>query len=150
MCAWIARDSCGSVSGRSNGLFAGSLRSGERAAAIMSLVQSARANGHDPYAYLKNALTRLPKQRASEIDHMPPGLPPICTGWVSNRAWRFLINTSVALVGFQCNSTFDPEGGSRTQSSRGWLSARLTGKSELADGHGSFLAGYPFLKLISV
>ena len=38
--------------GRKNWLFAGSLRSGKRAAAIMSLIQSARLNGHDPYAYL--------------------------------------------------------------------------------------------------
>jgi transposase len=38
--------------GRSNWLFAGSLRSGKRAASIMSLIQSARMNGHDPYAYL--------------------------------------------------------------------------------------------------
>jgi hypothetical protein len=53
--------------GRSNWLFAGSLRSGKRAAAIMSLIQSARMNGHDPYAYLKDVLTRLPTQRASEI-----------------------------------------------------------------------------------
>ncbi|TPG73764.1 transposase domain-containing protein [Pseudomonas mandelii] len=29
-------------------MFAGSLRSGKRAAAIMSLIQSARMNGHDP------------------------------------------------------------------------------------------------------
>ncbi len=29
------------------------------AAAIMSLIQSARNNGHDPYAYLKDVLTRL-------------------------------------------------------------------------------------------
>jgi len=46
--------------GRSNWLFAGSLRSGKRAAAIMRLIQSARINGHDPYAYLKDVLTRLP------------------------------------------------------------------------------------------
>ena len=32
----------------------------KRAAAIMSLIQSARNNGHDPYAYLKDVLTRLP------------------------------------------------------------------------------------------
>jgi hypothetical protein len=30
----------------------------------MSLIQSARMNGHDPYAYLKDV--RLPTQRASE------------------------------------------------------------------------------------
>ncbi len=58
--------------GRSNWLFAGSLRSGKRAAAIMSLIQSARMNGHDPYAYLKDVLTRLPTHRASEIDRLLP------------------------------------------------------------------------------
>ena len=46
--------------GRKNWLFAGSLRSGKRTAAIMSLIQSVRMNGHDPYAYLKDVLARLP------------------------------------------------------------------------------------------
>ncbi|NAS97164.1 IS66 family transposase [Pseudomonas syringae pv. actinidifoliorum] len=58
--------------GRKNWLFAGSLRSGQRAAAIMSLIQSARLNGHDPYAYLKDVLTRLPTQRASEAAELLP------------------------------------------------------------------------------
>ena len=58
--------------GRKNWLFAGSLRSGKRAAALMSLIQSARNNGHDPYAYLKDVLTRLPTQRASEIAELLP------------------------------------------------------------------------------
>ncbi|WP_024667337.1 IS66 family transposase [Pseudomonas syringae] len=58
--------------GRSNWLFAGSLRSGKRAAAIMSLIQSARMNGHDPYAYLKDVLTRLPTQKASQIEQLLP------------------------------------------------------------------------------
>ncbi|QHF46243.1 hypothetical protein PspS35_21530 [Pseudomonas sp. S35] len=58
--------------GRKNWLFAGSLRSGKRAAAIMSLIQSARLNGHDPYAYLKDVLTRLPTQQASEISELLP------------------------------------------------------------------------------
>ncbi|OPA90615.1 transposase [Pseudomonas fluorescens] len=47
-------------------------RVGKRAAAIMSLIQSARMNGHDPYAYLKDVLTRLPTQRAIEIDQLLP------------------------------------------------------------------------------
>ncbi|AZE56906.1 Mobile element protein [Pseudomonas synxantha] len=42
--------------GRKNWLFAGSLRSGKPAAAVMSLIQSARLNCHDPYAYLKDVL----------------------------------------------------------------------------------------------
>lgn len=58
--------------GRKNWLFAGSLRSGKRAAALMSLIQSAKLNGHDPYAYLKDVFTRLPTQRASEIQELLP------------------------------------------------------------------------------
>ncbi|KPW91429.1 ISPpu14, transposase [Pseudomonas syringae pv. coryli] len=38
----------------------------------MSLIQSARLNGHDPYAYLKDVLTRLPTQLASEIEQLLP------------------------------------------------------------------------------
>lgn len=36
------------------------------------LIQSARLNGHDPYTYLKDVLTRLPTQRASEITELLP------------------------------------------------------------------------------
>ena len=58
--------------GRSNWLFAGSLRGGQRAAAVMSLVQSAKINGRDPYAYLKDVLARLPTQPASRIEELLP------------------------------------------------------------------------------
>jgi transposase len=58
--------------GRSNWLFAGSLRAGQRAAAVMSLLHSARLNGHDPYVYLKDVLERLPTQPASRIDELLP------------------------------------------------------------------------------
>ena len=53
-------------------LFAGSLRAGQRAAAVMSTVQSARMNGRDPYAYLKDVLARLPTRRASWIEKLLP------------------------------------------------------------------------------
>jgi transposase len=58
--------------GRSNWLFAGSLRAGKRAAAVMSLIQSARLNGHEPYRYLKDVLERLPTQSASRIGELLP------------------------------------------------------------------------------
>jgi len=38
----------------------------------MSLIQSARMNGYDPYAYLKDVLTRLPTQKASETEYLLP------------------------------------------------------------------------------
>ena len=58
--------------GRSNWLFAGSLRAGKRAAAIMSLVHSAKLNGHEPYAYLKDVLERLLTQPASRVQELLP------------------------------------------------------------------------------
>ena len=58
--------------GRSNWLFAGSLRGGQRAAAAMSLIQSAKLNGHDPYQYLKDVLQRLPTHPASRIEELLP------------------------------------------------------------------------------
>jgi hypothetical protein len=58
--------------GRNNWLFAGSLRAGQRSAAIMSLIRSAQLNGHEPHAYLKNVLTRLPKHRHSDIASLLP------------------------------------------------------------------------------
>jgi hypothetical protein len=60
------------ATGRKNWLFAGTLAAGQRAAAIVSLIQSAKLNGHDPYAYLKDVLERLPTQRAREIDALLP------------------------------------------------------------------------------
>jgi transposase len=58
--------------GRSNWLFAGSLRAGQRAAAIMSLLHSARLNGHEPHAYLRDVLSRLPTQPASKLAELLP------------------------------------------------------------------------------
>ena len=58
--------------GRSNWLFAGSLRAGQRAAAVMSLIQSAKLNGIEPLAYLKDVLNRLPTQPASKVAELLP------------------------------------------------------------------------------
>ena len=58
--------------GRNNWLFAGSLRAGKRAAAVMSLIHSARLNGHDPYAYMHDVLERLPAHPASRIAELLP------------------------------------------------------------------------------
>ena len=69
---WIENQIRPIAIGRNNWLFAGSLRAGQRAAAVMSLIQSARMNGHDPYAYLKDVLTRLPTHKASRIDELLP------------------------------------------------------------------------------
>ncbi len=69
---WIENQIRPIAIGRNNWLFAGSLRAGQRAAAVMSLIQSARMNGHDPYAYLKDVLTRLPTHKAGRIEELLP------------------------------------------------------------------------------
>jgi transposase len=58
--------------GRSNWLFAGSFRAGQRAANVMSLIQSAKLNGHNPYHYLKDVLERLPTHPASRLNELLP------------------------------------------------------------------------------
>lgn len=58
--------------GRNNWLFAGSLRAGQRAATIMSLIGSAKMNELDPYAYLSDVLARLPTHPARRIAELLP------------------------------------------------------------------------------
>jgi len=60
--------------GRKAWLFAGSELAGQRAAVVMSLVQSAKLCGHDPWAYLKDVLTRLPMHLNSRIGELLPHL----------------------------------------------------------------------------
>ena len=58
--------------GRRAWMFVGSELAGQRAAIVMSLVQSARMNGHDPWAYLRDVLQRLPTQPNSRIEDLLP------------------------------------------------------------------------------
>jgi transposase len=58
--------------GRKAWLFCGSELAGQRAAIVMSLVQSAKLNGHDPWAYLRDVLERLPRHPNSRIDELLP------------------------------------------------------------------------------
>jgi len=59
--------------GRGNWLFAaGSLRVGQRAAAVMRLIQSAKLNGLDPYAYLKDVLLCLPTYKLRLFGELLP------------------------------------------------------------------------------
>lgn len=58
--------------GRKAWLFCGSELAGQRAAVVMSLVQSGKLSGHDPWAYLKDILTRLPTHLNSRIDELLP------------------------------------------------------------------------------
>lgn len=58
--------------GRKAWLFCGSELAGQRAAMVMSLVQSAKLNGHEPWAYLKDVLERLLAHPNKRIDELLP------------------------------------------------------------------------------
>jgi transposase len=58
--------------GKKNWLFTGSERAGKRAAAIQSLIGTARLNGLDPAAWLRDTLEKLPIWPNSRIDELLP------------------------------------------------------------------------------
>jgi transposase len=78
--------------GRHNWTFAGSDRGGERAAAIYTLIETAKLNGVDPQAWLADVLARLPDHPAKRIGGLlpwawaasgsrPPSAPERPDGW---------------------------------------------------------------------
>jgi hypothetical protein len=58
--------------GAKNWLFIGSELAGQRAAMVMSLVQSAKLNGLEPWAYLRDVLARIHGHPSSQIDELLP------------------------------------------------------------------------------
>jgi hypothetical protein len=58
--------------GRKNYLFAGSDAGGERAAAIYSLIGTAKLNDIDPEAYLRDVLTRIADHPINRIEELLP------------------------------------------------------------------------------
>jgi len=58
--------------GRRNWTFAGSDAGGHRAAAMYTLIETAKLNGIDPRAWLADALARLPGHPARHIDDLLP------------------------------------------------------------------------------
>jgi transposase len=58
--------------GKKNWLFMGDADAGERGAIIYTVIESCRRRGIDPYAYLKDVLTRLPKMTNHQIPEVTP------------------------------------------------------------------------------
>jgi hypothetical protein len=60
------------VLGRKNWLFVGSAEAGKRAAAILSLIESAKLNGHNAWAYMKDVFERLPTLKDRDLHTLLP------------------------------------------------------------------------------
>ncbi|EEW6032151.1 ISSfl3 OrfC [Escherichia coli] len=60
------------VMGRKAWLFAGSLMAGNRAAQIMSLLETAKRNGLEPHAWLTDVLARLPEWPEERLAELLP------------------------------------------------------------------------------
>ena len=58
--------------GRKAWLFVGSDRGGEAAATVLSLIESCKLNGIEPYAYLKDVLARIGGHRQDRLAELLP------------------------------------------------------------------------------
>jgi hypothetical protein len=58
--------------GKKNWLFIGEAQAGERGAILYTIVESCRRRGLDPYAYLRDVLTRLPHMTNWQIKDVTP------------------------------------------------------------------------------
>jgi hypothetical protein len=84
---------------RKNFLFVGTERAGKRAAAIQSLLVTAKLNGLDPSAWLKDTLEKLPTWPNSRIDELLPFANyPIAI--VKSSQYKISTSNAYTLVGF--------------------------------------------------
>ena len=58
--------------GKKNWLFFGAADAGQRGAILYTIVESCRRRGIDPYAYLRDVLTRLPKMQMKDVGILTP------------------------------------------------------------------------------
>lgn len=66
--------------GRKNWLFAGSDSGGDRAAGFYTLIRTAKRNGLEPEAYLRDVLTRIGEHPINAIDALLPwNIAPLAT-----------------------------------------------------------------------
>lgn len=66
--------------GKKNWLFIGGAHTGQRSAIIYTVLESCRRRGIDPFAYLRDVLTRLPGATVGDLDSLTPA------GWTKGRS----------------------------------------------------------------
>jgi len=59
---------------RKNWLFIGEAEAGNRSAIIYTVIESCRRRGIDPYAYLRDVLTRLPQMTTQQVPELLPSV----------------------------------------------------------------------------
>jgi len=67
------QNDCETVVGRKAWLFSDTVRGAQASANLYSLVETAKANGIEPYAYLRHVFTEIPK--ATTLQHIEALLP---------------------------------------------------------------------------
>jgi len=95
--------------GRKNYLFAGSDAGGEHAAALYSLIGTAKLNGIDPEAYLRDVLTRIAEYPINRLDELLPWVistEHATTGWPPDSA-RQCTCVNAALAGRLLSNRLD-------------------------------------------
>lgn len=60
--------------GKKNWLFIGEAQAGDRSAIIYTVIESCRRRSIDPYAYLKDVLTRLPRMNIQQVPEILPAV----------------------------------------------------------------------------
>ena len=60
--------------GKKNWLFIGEAQAGDRSAIIYTVIESCRRRSFDPYAYLKDVLTRLPRMTIQQLPEILPAV----------------------------------------------------------------------------
>ena len=58
--------------GKKNWLFFGCAEAGQRGAVIYTIIESCRRRGIDPFAYLRDVLTRLPSMTTAQVKDVTP------------------------------------------------------------------------------
>jgi hypothetical protein len=80
---------------RKNYLFAGSDAGGDRAAAMYSLLGSAKLNGHNPEEFLRKVLARVAEHPISRINELLP--------------WHLQATHATPLTGNDATPAFPPQ-----------------------------------------